>query len=157
MFLQKENKRSFNFPSKLPAPGYELACSQPHTYSKWVQSSHSVCDQLWVSGWNELLCKTDWGDGHKIMRQITRRDTCISSSTLPLHVILCQQEILRHPLSYDATNHRPASGTNTFWSVTVVTAFTWNQRSWNPFRCPKKHYLFFKLSSMRKPVATPDL
>lgn len=63
MFLQKENKRSFNFPSEnslLQERGYELACSQPHTYSKWVQASHSVCDQLWVSGWNELLCKTDW-------------------------------------------------------------------------------------------------
>lgn len=49
--------------------GHELACSQPHTYCKWVQASRSVCDQLRVSGWNELLCKTNWGDAHGIMRQ----------------------------------------------------------------------------------------
>ena len=50
------------------------------------------------------------GDAHKIMRQITGRETCISSSALPLHVTPCQRAILRYSLSCDAQNHRPASG-----------------------------------------------
>lgn len=55
------------------------------------------------------------GDAHEIMRQITGRETCISSSTLPLHVTPRQPAILRYSLSCDAQKitDRPLEEINT--------------------------------------------
>lgn len=114
--------------SLLQQRGFRLACSQSHTYSKWVQASHTVRDRLWVSGWNGLLCKTDWGDAHKIVRQITRRDTCISSSTLPRQVILCQQAILRYALLW-CTKSEAGHGNKRFFGQ-LVWLQSINRRQW---------------------------
>ena len=111
------------------------------------------------------------GDAHKIMRQITGRETCISSSTLPLHVPPCQPAILRYSLSCDAQKSQtglwkkkntPLSLLFFFLSsVTVVTKHEreamkrrrqpWheNKKSWNPLRSQKQNYLFLR-SPLRK-------
>lgn len=111
------------------------------------------------------------GDAHKIMRQITGRETCISSSTLPLHVTPRQPAILRYSLSCDAQKitDRPLEEINTplsllFFFLSSVTVVTKHEReamrrrrqprheskkSWNPLRSQQKNYLFLK-SPLRK-------
>lgn len=135
-----------NFPSKLPAPvAWVWGGLQPVTH--WVQCSYSVCDQLSVSGWNEPICKKDSRDAHKIMRQITSGDTCISlhsASKKFLDILLVM--ILK-------ITDRPLKKTLFFFGQ-LPWLRSMSERRWrgedslymkaeNPFKSPKK-YLFLK-------------
>lgn len=158
-----------NFPSKLPAPvAWVWGGLQPVTH--WVQCSYSVCDQLSVSGWNEPICKKDSRDAHKIMRQITSGDTCISlhsASKKFLDILLVMiLKITDRPLKktlFFLVSYRGYAA----WvrgDEEEKTASTWKQRILSKVQ---RSICFWSLSwlsecsggfvSLRKPVATPDL
>lgn len=108
------------------------------------------------------------------MRQITGRETCISSSTLPLHVTPRQPAILRYSLSCGAQKitDRPLEEINTrlsllFFFLSSVTVVTKREReamrrrrqprheskkSWNPLRSQQKKLFVFEVSIKKMSV-----